>query len=220
MMPEPPEDPTASQGESPSGPEDRPADLPAGWRLVADRSGQRRDVMLINLTSLAAALPFGALMVVAGLAPVPVGPLRPPTDSTMLLLSLTLLALLLASVLHEWVHGLTMQAVGGRPRYGAKLIQGICPVFYAHCDEPLRRDQYLLVTVAPTVAVTAVGVLLMLLLPRWGFFALAAAAGNLAGCTGDWWIAARLLRERPDVFVQDHPREVGYRLVAPDPGTA
>ncbi len=182
-------------------------------RLVADRSGGWKEALLINLYGTLAALPLIGLVLFAMYSDLRLGPLKLSTAPRVVWPGA--ISALVALVLHEAFHGLVMRAFGGRPRYGAKIAQRVCPVFYAHCDEPLSRNQYLAVTLAPTVGLTALLLLGMVLLPRWGFYLLTAVMMNVAGSVGDWWIAARARREPLDALIQDHPSEIGYRVVAP-----
>ena len=91
-------------------------------------------------------------------------------------------------ILHEGVHGLGYLVFGGKPRFGAKLIGGFFPVVYASATGPLLSgNQYLLVGLAPFLALTPLFLLTGILAPDDGIaiIALTAMAMNIAGSTGD-----------------------------------
>ena len=126
-----------------------------------------------------------------------------------------LCACVLGIVAHELVHGTMMRAAGGRPRYGVRVVQGVYPIIYAHCDETVLRIQALTITLAPTITALLAAYLVFVIPPVWALWLSAAVATSLAGSVGDWWMAICLLGEPPQAFIQDHPTEVGYRLVQP-----
>jgi len=100
-------------------------------------------------------------------------------------------------ILHEGVHGLVFLVFGGKPRFGAKLIGGFFPVVYASATGPLlSRNHYLLVGLAPFLALTLLFLLTGILIGDNGIalIALTAMAMNAAGPTGDL-IVARKVRQ-------------------------
>jgi len=53
-------------------------------------------------------------------------------------------------ILHEAVHGVLFLFLGGKPRFGVKLVGRFFPVaFYTTARAPILRNQYLLVALAP-----------------------------------------------------------------------
>ena len=101
-----------------------------------------------------------------------------------------------AFALHEGVHAALFKLFaprGSRVTFGANWQ---CAMVYA-CAEGIiyTRRQYLVVSLAPTVAVTA-----LLAAIGWaGGYALACyvvAVVHLTGCTGDWFYSWRILRDR------------------------
>jgi len=90
-------------------------------------------------------------------------------------------------ILHEAVHGLVFLILGGKPRFGVKLIGGFFPVVYASATGPLlSRNHYLLVGLAPFLALTLLFLLTGILIGDNGIalIALTAMAMNAAGSTG------------------------------------
>lgn len=98
--------------------------------------------------------------------------------------------------LHEGVHAAFFKLfapAGSRVTFGANWE---CAMIYA-CAEDIvyTRRQYLAVSLAPTVLVTA----LLALVAAAGGYALACyvvAVVHLTGCTGDWYYSWRILRDQ------------------------
>jgi hypothetical protein len=109
--------------------------------------------------------------------------------------------------IHEIIHALAFLLWGGRPHFGAKLPM----VLYCGARQQLfRRNQYLVVGLAPLVVITIAGIVLTLLAPAAASFVLFATIGNVAGAAGDVWVVARLLRQPHHVLVED--TQIGYRV--------
>jgi hypothetical protein len=121
--------------------------------------------------------------------------------SMFMLLSL-LIATVLMIILHEAVHGIAFWLfTGKKPTFGFKW-------FYAYAASPkgvyLPRQQYFVVALAPLIFLTLAGTALIPLtpltaLPTLVFFLI----GNAAGAIGDIWVVGWLLREPPEILLQD-----------------
>ncbi len=109
--------------------------------------------------------------------------------------------------LHEGIHGLFFALWGGRPYYGAKL------PFALYCgarDQVFRRNQYLVVGLAPLVIITLAAIVFTLLAPGLAVYTLFGSVGNFSGAAGDIWVALKLLRQPAHVLVED--TSSGYRV--------
>lgn len=111
--------------------------------------------------------------------------------------------------LHELFHGLAITLVGHRARYGMKLDKG---VLYATADQALfRRDEYIFVALMPVVAITLLGMALMLLAPDGLVYYIAlGVALNAGGAVGDLWATIVVLRYSRSALVRDE--EDGFRV--------
>ena len=108
--------------------------------------------------------------------------------------------------LHEAIHGLAFAFWGGKPYFGTKL------PFALYCgakNQLFRRNQYLVVGLAPLVIITLAGVVFTLLLPGLAAYTLLGTVGNFAGGAGDVWVAWRILRQPAHILIED--TESGYR---------
>ena len=119
-------------------------------------------------------------------------------------------------ILHEAIHGLVFLFLGGKPRFGAKLIGGFFPAVYASATGPfLSRNHYLLVGLAPFLVLTPIFLLTGILIHDDGgaLIAMTAMAMNVAGSTGDLIVARKvrllgggtLFEDTADGFNWYHP---------------
>ena len=121
--------------------------------------------------------------------------------SLLMLISL-LVATILMIVLHEAVHGIAFwMFTGRRPSFGFK-------GFYAYAASPkgvyLPRREYFVVALAPLVFLSLFGAILIPVLPLVALPALVFfLIGNAAGAIGDVWVVGWLLREPPELLLQD-----------------
>jgi hypothetical protein len=111
--------------------------------------------------------------------------------------------------LHELFHGLAITLVGHRARYGMKLDKG---VLYATADQALfRRDEYIFVALTPLVAITLLGMGLMLLAPEeLVYYTAIGVVLNAGGAVGDLWASVVVLRYSRSALVRDE--EDGFRV--------
>ncbi len=190
-------------------------DLPPGFReikfvlLTEDR-------LLLRL-NLLACIPLVGMLILMALWWVIVSLGRVPTPAPEIPWWLALAVILLVVLpLHELIHGLVIAGLGQRVRYGAKLSKG---VLYATAENALfRRNEYLLVALAPFVVMTLAVMGLMLVAPQWLAYYLAIAAVlNAGGAVGDLYAVGVVLRYPPQTLVRDEAD--GFRLYACEVGT-
>jgi hypothetical protein len=193
--------------------EEAVTDVPSGYRLVATHTATRATLWAMQIVSIPLTLVAVGLLTVSRMLGLRIGPidLVQPEPPVLLLV----LGLVIAFPLHELAHGLAIRMLGGRPRYGCMMAGKVLPVLYATSAMPLRRREYLLVALAPTIGLNLVLLVAMALLPRMGILFLTAGALSTAGAVGDWWAVLRLLRIPRGAWVQDHPSDVGFREIAP-----
>jgi len=119
-------------------------------------------------------------------------------------------------ILHEAVHGVLFLVLGGKPRFGVKLVGRLFPVaFYATSSAPLLRNQYLLVILAPFLTLTLVFLAIGILANAEGIAALAimAMAINTSGSIGDLMTAWKLRLHGRKTLYED--TENGFNWYVP-----
>jgi hypothetical protein len=125
----------------------------------------------------------------------------------VLWLVLNIIGYMLILPIHELIHWLTFVFWGGKPFLGAKLPLAL---FCGAKDQLFRRNQYLIIGLAPLVAITVAGIILTILSPTLASYSLLATIGNVSGASGDVWVVERLARLSKNVLVED--TESGYRV--------
>jgi hypothetical protein len=125
--------------------------------------------------------------------------------SILIWIVINILGYVIILPLHEVIHGLVFALWGGKPFFGAKL------PFALYCGakkQLFRRNQYLVVGLAPLVVITLAGIVLTLLAPGLAAYTLLATTGNFSGAAGDIWVARRIVRQPRAILVED--TETGY----------
>jgi hypothetical protein len=116
-------------------------------------------------------------------------------------------------ILHELVHGLAMRWCGARPQYGVLWKQ---IMFYATSPGyGFRRNSYVLVALAPLVALSCLAALGVLIVQGTGWVALfiLCAALNGSGALGDVWLTSIALRYPEFAYIVDE--RDGIRVLMP-----
>jgi hypothetical protein len=121
----------------------------------------------------------------------------------------TVLVFIVVLPLHELIHGLAIQLCGHQAHYGMKLNLG---VLYATADQALfRRNEYILIALAPLVVITLIGLALVIILPAsLGYYVSIGVALNAGGAIGDLWSVVILLRYPARALVRDEGD--GFRI--------
>lgn len=191
-----------------------PGNLPSGYGEVLywKISDKLSRILFMNLLSIPLFVFAGGIFM--GLA-VSLGRMSDSVSSSTPANGLVfLVALPLTLVLHELIHGMSMQIFGAHPKYGF-LWKALA--FYATSPGfAFPRRQYLIIAVAPLILLSLVAVLLIGLLSgtAWVFVIAFAATLNAAGAIGDLWISAVVLRFPAHAYVVDE--RDGMRIFLPD----
>lgn len=127
-------------------------------------------------------------------------------QGVLLWLVINVVGYCLMLALHEFLHGAAFLLWGGRPYLGAKLPYAL---YCGARNQLFRRNQYLVVGLAPLVVITLAGVIFTLLSPALASYTLSVTVGNISGAAGDIWSVRRLARLPATTLVED--TEAGYR---------
>jgi len=129
-------------------------------------------------------------------------------------ISLTVAGIVVTFILHELTHGLVMQMFGAKPKYGI-IWKGL--MLYATSPEyAYRRNNYVVIALAPFVFISVLVVLGMWILQGTAWVALLAICGvvNASGAVGDMWITMIVLRYAATAYVMDE--RDGIRVFLPE----
>jgi hypothetical protein len=112
------------------------------------------------------------------------------------------LALIAVLIIHELVHGLFYWLFSNhRPKFG---FQGLFPYAAAPSGVYFPRNQFLVVGLSPLVLLTAVGLLLMVIVPTaFVPFLLFFVAFNASGAAGDLIMVIQLIQFSSDTLMED-----------------
>lgn len=112
------------------------------------------------------------------------------------------LALIAVLIFHELVHGLFYWLFSShRPKFG---FQGLLPYAAAPAGVYFPRNQFLVVGLSPLVLLTAVGLLLMVIVPiAFVPFLLFFVVFNVSGAAGDLIMVIQLMRFSSDTLIED-----------------
>jgi len=119
-------------------------------------------------------------------------------------------------ILHEAIHGVLFLVLGGKPRFGVKLVGRFFPVAcYATSTVPILRNQYLLVCLGPFLMLTLIFMLSSILATtdNSAVLALMAMAMNVSGSIGDLMVAWKIRRHGRKTLYED--TEDGFNWYVP-----
>lgn len=118
-------------------------------------------------------------------------------------ISLAIAGILLTFVLHEVTHGLVMQIFGAKPRYGI-IWKGLM-LYATSPGYAYRRNNYVVIALAPFVFISALVVLGIWLLQGTAWVALLGICGivNASGAVGDMGITMIVLRYAATAYIMD-----------------
>jgi hypothetical protein len=178
---------------------------PEGYRQVAH---ERIPIRRVTVASILTIPVWTFLFMLAGLPFLELNGFAVTITLTTVLIVLAV-ALVLVPVVHEIVHGLVALAVGARPFFGVG--EGFA---YTSFHEPVSRDAYLAITIAPLAALSLGTVVVIAFVPGVFGYAVAFGAVNAAGSAGDLWMLSKVWRLPPDARIYDLAD--GYAAYVPD----
>lgn len=114
---------------------------------------------------------------------------------------LAFLLIFVVLILHEAIHAAVVSWYGGDVSFGVGCAQLVLPYLYVTTTQRLDRNQFIVVALAPFVAITVVGVAIMIVLDA--AILILPLAVNVGGAIGDLWMVGILLRYPSHVVVED-----------------
>jgi hypothetical protein len=122
-------------------------------------------------------------------------------------IGINILAYIVVMFLHEGLHALAFLFWGGKPYFGAKLPVAL---YCGAKNQLFRRNQYLVVGLAPLVVISLAAIIFTLYSPVLASYTLFASIGNFSGAAGDVWSVWKIHRHPAEVLIED--TESGYRV--------
>jgi hypothetical protein len=178
--------------------------LPEGYQPVdqVDLKENRGLLILMNILAIPMVVIGGWLIfqVIALLRPAYAEGFQISISSFADLLAI-LAAVFLMIVIHEAFHGVFFWwFTRARPVFAFKLL-------YAYAGAPdwyIRRNPFIVITLAPLVGMTLIGLLLLLYLEGiWASMVFIMLALNIGGATGDLLVVYKLARRPASTYVRD-----------------
>ena len=178
------------------------------WKVT----GKPIRVIVLNIVGVILFVIFG--MIFSSIA-IRVGKL--PSDGNLQFglgeMGLAIAGIVVTFVLHELTHGLVMQLFGAKPKYGI-IWKGLM-LYATSPGYAYRRNNYVVIALAPFLFISALVVLGMWILQGTAWVALLAICGvvNASGAVGDMWITMIVLRYAATAYVMDE--RDGIRVFLP-----
>jgi signal transduction histidine kinase len=169
---------------------------------------QLRPLLLVSIVMLViGTVFFVALNIAAYIAQTHITQGRIGGWELLLWIGINVLAYIVVMFLHEGIHALAFLFWGGKPYFGAKLPVAL---YCGAKNQLFRRNQYLVVGLAPLVVISLAAIIFTLLFPVLASYTLFASIGNFSGAAGDVWSVLKILRHPAGVLVEDTAS--GYRV--------
>ena len=130
-------------------------------------------------------------------------------------MGLAIAGIVVTFVLHELTHGLVMQLFGAKPKYGI-IWKGLM-LYATSPGYTYRRNNYVVIALAPFLFISALVVLGMWILQGTAWVVLLAICGvvNASGAVGDMWITMIVLRYAATAYVMDERDGIRVFSLAP-----
>ncbi len=180
------------------------------WKVT----GKPMRVIALNIVGVLLFVIFG--MIFSSIA-IRVG--KMPSDGNFRLglgeISLAIVGIVVTLVLHELTHGLAMQMFGAKSKYGI-IWKGLM-LYAASPGYAYRRNNYVVIALAPFVFISVLVVLGMWILQGTAWVVLLEICGvvNASGAVGDMWITIIVMRYAATAYVMDE--RDGVRVFMPKP---
>ena len=180
------------------------------WKVT----GKPMRMIALNILGIFLFVVFGAIF--SGLA-ISVGKLPAGVNFMLGLgeMGLAVAGIVLAFILHELTHGLVMQMFGAAPKYGV-IWKGLM-LYATSPGYAYRRNNYVVIALAPFVFISVLVVLGMWILQGTAWVVLLAVCGvlNASGAIGDMWITMIVLRYAATAYVMDERDGIRVFSLAP-----
>ena len=104
---------------------------------------------------------------------------------------------------HEFIHGVAVSLYGGKPRYGTGVAHYMLPYLYTTTETLFRRNQFIVILIAPLIVISVLGVISMIVFPAIAHWFIIPLTMNAAGAIGDLWMTASIVRYPEHILLAD-----------------
>jgi hypothetical protein len=104
---------------------------------------------------------------------------------------------------HEFIHGVAISMYGGKPGYGTGVSHYILPCLYTTTETIFRRNQFIVILMAPLIVISVLGVISMIVFPAIAHWFIIPLTMNAAGAVGDLWMTASIVRYPGHIVLAD-----------------
>lgn len=124
-------------------------------------------------------------------------------EGTPITILIAVSTIVFTMLFHEFIHGIAISMYGGKPRYGTGVAHYILPYLYTTTETIFRRNQFIVILIAPLIVISVLGVISMIVFPSIAHWFLIPLTMNAAGAIGDLWMTFSLLRHPNHIFAAD-----------------
>ncbi len=122
---------------------------------------------------------------------------------TSIAILIAISTIVFAMLFHEFIHGVAISMYGGKSRYGAGVAHYILPYLYTTTETIFRRNQFIVILMAPLIVISVLGVISMIVFPAIAHWFIIPLTMNAAGAIGDLWMTASIVRYPEHIILAD-----------------
>jgi len=124
-------------------------------------------------------------------------------EGTPITILIAISTIVFTMLFHEFIHGIAVSMYGGKPRYGTGVAHYILPYLYTTTETIFRRNQFIVILIAPLVVISVLGVISMIVFPAIAHWFLIPLTMNAAGAIADLWMTFSLIRYPEHILLAD-----------------
>ncbi len=124
-------------------------------------------------------------------------------EGTPITILIAISTIVFTMLFHEFIHGMAVSMYGGKPRYGTGVAHYILPYLYTTTGTIFRRNQFIVILMAPLILISVLGVVSMIVFPAIAHWFLIPLTLNAAGAIGDLWMTFSIVRYPEHILLAD-----------------
>ncbi len=124
-------------------------------------------------------------------------------EGTPVAILIVISTIVFTMLFHEFIHGMAVSMYGGKPRYGTGVAHYILPYLYTTTETIFRRNQFIVILIAPLIVISVIGVISMIVFPSIAHWFIIPLTMNAAGAIGDLWMTFSIVRYPKHILLAD-----------------